>query len=144
MPIREIFKQIIAALLETKLRRFLTMFGITSVILLVGLSIGFSVDQAEHLKSIGMDIAICFGRKAAIPSGGYAAGRLVLLNLGDALTIKQDANLIKKCLPGAAPNRQRSEPVERLPAGRCEESGRPRRRLPQLRRQRDPVLLSLR
>jgi putative ABC transport system permease protein len=53
MPIREILKQTLAALWESKLRSFLTMFGIvwgiTSVILLVGLGIGFSLDQKEHL-----------------------------------------------------------------------------------------------
>src|SRR6266496_3999433 len=62
MPIREILKQTLSALWETKLRSFLTMFGIvwgiTSVILLVGLGIGFNVDQKEHLRSIGTDIAI--------------------------------------------------------------------------------------
>jgi ABC-type antimicrobial peptide transport system permease subunit len=49
MPFHEILKQTLFALWETKLRSFLTMFGIvwgiTSVILLVGLSIGFNVDQ---------------------------------------------------------------------------------------------------
>jgi len=57
MPIFEIFKQTISALWETKLRSFLTMFGIiwgiSSVILLVGLGIGFGIDQRNHLKSIG-------------------------------------------------------------------------------------------
>lgn len=103
MPLFEIFKQTIAALLETKLRSFLTMFGIiwgiTSVILLVGLSIGFSVDQAQHLKSIGTDIAICFGGKTGMPSGGYAAGRNVLLNVGDAEAIQKFAPLIKTVSP---------------------------------------------
>src|ERR1700761_129372 len=103
MPLFEIFKQTIAALLETKLRSFLTMFGIiwgiTSVILLVGLSIGFSVDQAQHLKSIGTDIAICFGGKTGMPSGGYAAGRNVLLNVGDAEAIQKFVPLIKTVSP---------------------------------------------
>jgi putative ABC transport system permease protein len=50
------------------------IWGITSVILLVGLGIGFGIDQRDHLSSIGTDIAICFGGKTAMPSGGYAAG----------------------------------------------------------------------
>jgi putative ABC transport system permease protein len=103
MPILEIFRQTIAALLETKLRSFLTMFGIiwgiTSVILLVGLSIGFSVDQAQHLKSIGTDIAICFGGKTAMPSGGYAAGRDIRMTIGDAMAIKELAPLVKNVSP---------------------------------------------
>ena len=103
MPFHEILKQTLAALWETKLRSFLTMFGIiwgiTSVILLVGLGIGFSIDQKEHLKSIGTDIAICFGGKTAMPSGGYAAGRDVTLNIDDAIAIQQFAPLIKTVSP---------------------------------------------
>ena len=103
MPFHEILKQTLAALWETKLRSFLTMFGIiwgiTSVILLVGLGIGFSIDQKEHLKSIGTDIAICFGGKTAMPSGGYAAGRDVTLNIADAIAIQQFAPLIKTVSP---------------------------------------------
>jgi putative ABC transport system permease protein len=103
MPLREIFKQTIAALWDTKLRSFLTMFGIvwgiTSVILLVGLGIGFGVDQHQRLKSIGTDIAICFGGKTAMPSGGYAAGRDVRLNVDDAIAIQQLAPLVKNVSP---------------------------------------------
>ena len=103
MPLREILKQTLAALWETKLRSFLTMFGIiwgiTSVILLVGLGIGFSIDQKEHLKTIGVDIAICFGGKTDMPSGGYAAGRDVILKTDDAVAIQQLAPLIKNVSP---------------------------------------------
>jgi len=86
MPIREILKQTLSALWESKLRSFLTMFGIvwgiTSVILLVGLGIGFSLDQKEHLKTIGTDIAIIFGGKTGMQAGGYAAGRDIRLTVG--------------------------------------------------------------
>jgi putative ABC transport system permease protein len=103
MPILEIFKQTIAALWHTKLRSFLTMFGIVwgimSVILLVGLGIGFGIDQANRLKSIGTDIAICFGGKMAMPSGGYAAGREIILKADDALAIQQRAPLVKNVSP---------------------------------------------
>ncbi len=79
MPILEIFRQTIAALWDSKLRSFLTMFGIVwgimSVILLVGLGIGFGLDQAKRLKSIGTDIAICFGGKTGMPAEGYTAGQ---------------------------------------------------------------------
>jgi putative ABC transport system permease protein len=103
MPIREIFKQTLAALWESKLRSFLTMFGIvwgiTSVILLVGLGIGFSIDQKEHLKTIGTDIAIIFGGKTGAQAGGYAAGRDIRLTIGDAIAIQQQANLVKTVSP---------------------------------------------
>jgi putative ABC transport system permease protein len=103
MPLFEIFKQTIAALWETKLRSFLTMFGIvwgiTSVILLVGLGIGFGISQRQRLSSIGTDIAICFGGKTGMPSGGYAAGRDLHLTLDDALAIQQRATLVKNISP---------------------------------------------
>jgi putative ABC transport system permease protein len=103
MPIAEIFRQTLAALWENKLRSFLTMFGIvwgiTSVILLVGLGIGFGIDQRDRLKSIGTDIAICFAGKTAMPSGGYAAGRNIRLSVDDAVAIQQLAPLVKTVSP---------------------------------------------
>ncbi|WP_263365921.1 ABC transporter permease [Edaphobacter bradus] len=103
MPIREIFKQTLSALWESKLRSFLTMFGIvwgiTSVILLVGLGIGFNEDQKEHLRSIGTDIAILFGGKTGMQAGGYAAGRYVRLSIDDAIAIQQQASLVKTVSP---------------------------------------------
>ncbi len=103
MPILEIFRQTISALWDTKLRSFLTMFGIiwgiTSVILLVGLGIGFGIDQRNQLRSIGTDIAILFAGKTAMPSGGYAAGRNVSLTVDDAVAIEQGAPLVKNISP---------------------------------------------
>jgi putative ABC transport system permease protein len=103
MPLLEIFRQTLAALWDSKLRSFLTMFGIlwgiTSVILLVGLGIGFGIDQHQRLKSIGTDIAICFGGKSAMPSGGYASGRDIHLTLGDAIAIQELAPLVKTVSP---------------------------------------------
>src|SRR5271167_1048951 len=103
MPILEILKQTLSSLWETKLRSFLTMFGIvwgiTSVILLVGLGIGFNVDQKEHLRSIGTDIAIIFGGKTGAQAGGYAAGRDIHLTVDDAIAIQQQASLVKTVSP---------------------------------------------
>lgn len=103
MPIHEILRQTLSALWESKLRSFLTMFGIvwgiTSVILLVGLGIGFNVDQKEHLRSIGTDIAIIFGGKTGMQAGGYAAGRNINLTIDDAIAIQQQAPLVKTVSP---------------------------------------------
>jgi putative ABC transport system permease protein len=103
MPIREIFKQTLTALWESKLRSFLTMFGIMwgiiSVILLVGLGIGFNVDQKEHLRTIGTDIAILFGGKTGAQAGGYAAGRNIRLTVSDAIAIQEQATLVKTISP---------------------------------------------
>jgi putative ABC transport system permease protein len=103
MPFHEILKQTLSALWETKLRSFLTMFGIvwgiTSVILLVGLGIGFNIDQKEHLKTIGTDIAIIFAGKTGAQAGGYAAGRNIILTIDDAIAIQQRATLVKTVSP---------------------------------------------
>ena len=103
MPLREILTQTIAALWDNKLRSVLTMFGIvwgiTSVILLVGLGIGFNIQQKEQLRTIGTDIAILFGGKTGMPSGGYAAGRDVRLTIDDVRAIRRDASLVKNVSP---------------------------------------------
>jgi putative ABC transport system permease protein len=103
MPIREIILQTLAALRESKLRSFLTMFGIvwgiTSVILLVGLGIGFNRDQHERMKGLGTDIAIMFGGKTDLPWEGYASGRDVRLNIADAIAIRDGAPLVKTVSP---------------------------------------------
>ena len=103
MPLREILLQTIAALWSNKLRSLLTMFGIvwgiTSVILLVGLGIGFRIQQAEQLKTIGTDIAIIFGGKTGMPSGGYAAGREIRMTIDDVLAIKREAPLVRNVSP---------------------------------------------
>ncbi|HEU5341957.1 ABC transporter permease [Edaphobacter sp.] len=103
MPLLDIFKQTLAALWATKLRSFLTMFGIvwgiTAVILLVGLGIGFNRDQKQRMRSIGTDIAIFFGGKTGMQAGGYAAGRDIRMTIGDAIAIKERATLVKNVSP---------------------------------------------
>lgn len=103
MPIYEIFRQTIHSLWSTKLRSFLTMFGIvwgiSSVILLVGLGIGFKRDQTKRLRNIGTDIAIMFGGKTGLASGGFAAGMPVRLNINDAIAVRDEAFLVAAVSP---------------------------------------------
>jgi len=75
------------------------IWGITSVILLVGLGKGFSHDQRERLKTIGVDLAVIWGGRTSEQAGGYAAGRVVRLSVLDAALIKQEAYLIKNVSP---------------------------------------------
>ncbi len=103
MNIREVLRQTVSSIAAHKLRSFLTMFGIiwgiTSVILLVGLGKGFSRDQKEHLKTIGVDLAIIWGGRTSAQAGGYAAGRIVRLSVHDAELIKEQGYLIKTVSP---------------------------------------------
>ena len=75
------------------------VWGITSVILLVGLGIGFNIQQREQLRTIGTDIAIIFGGKTGMPSGGYAAGRDMRMTIDDVIAIQREANLVKNVSP---------------------------------------------
>jgi putative ABC transport system permease protein len=103
LNIREVLRQTASSIAAHKLRSFLTMFGIiwgiTSVILLVGLGKGFSRDQKERLKTIGVDLAIVWGGRTSEQAGGYAAGRPVRLSISDAYLIKREAYLIKTVSP---------------------------------------------
>jgi putative ABC transport system permease protein len=108
MPLLEILKQTLSALWSQKLRSFLTMFGIvwgiTSVILLVGLGIGFNRDQRDRMKGLGTDIAIVWGGKTGAQAGGYAAGREIRLKADDADAILRQCLLVKAASPELSHN----------------------------------------
>jgi putative ABC transport system permease protein len=103
MNLIETIRQTISAMRAHKLRSFLTMFGIvwgiTSVILLVGLGIGFNLDQQRRTRTIGVDIAIIWGGRTSSQAGGYAAGRDIRLSVDDAYRIRNECYLIKHVSP---------------------------------------------
>ena len=85
------------------MRTFLTMFGIVwgiaSVILLVGLGRGFSVDQKKHMQTLGKDLVIVWGGRTSSQVGGRAAGREIQLNVDDADLIRDECYLVKNVSP---------------------------------------------
>jgi len=85
------------------MRTFLTMFGlvwgIASVILLVGLGRGFVVDQKKHMETLGKDLVIVWGGRTSSQVGGRAAGREIHLNVDDAELIRDECYLIKNVSP---------------------------------------------
>src|SRR5689334_12546880 len=99
MNLAEIIRQTFATLRAHKLRSFLTMFGIiwgiASVILLVGLGRGFSHDQETRMKTLGTDLIIIWGGRTSEQAGGYAAGREIQLTMEDAEVIKKQCPKIK-------------------------------------------------
>jgi len=103
MNLRDIMKQTLATLRAHKMRSFLTMFGIiwgiASVILLVGLGLGFSTDQKKRMETLGKDLVIIWGGRTSSQVGGLAAGRPVTLNIDDARLIKNEAYLVKAVSP---------------------------------------------
>jgi putative ABC transport system permease protein len=103
MTFSEIFRQAFATFQAHKMRTFLTMFGIVwgiaSVILLVGLGRGFIVDQKRHMETLGKDLVIVWGGRTSAQAGGLAAGREITLLIDDARLIRNECYLIKNVSP---------------------------------------------
>jgi len=103
MTLSEIFRQAIATFRAHKMRTFLTMFGIVwgiaSVIILVGLGRGFVVDQKKHMETLGKDLVIVWGGRTSSQVGGRAAGREIHLNVDDANLIRSECYMVKNVSP---------------------------------------------
>ena len=103
MNLLDILRQTWATLRAHKMRSFLTMFGIiwgiASVILLVGLGLGFSADQKKRMETLGKDLVIVWGGRTSSQVGGLAAGRVITLNIEDARLIKKEAYLVRAISP---------------------------------------------
>ena len=103
MTLSEILRQAVATFRAHKLRTFLTMFGlvwgIASVIILVGLGRGFVVDQKKHMESLGKDLVIVWGGRTSTQVGGRAAGREIQLNVDDAVLIRDECYMVKNVSP---------------------------------------------
>jgi putative ABC transport system permease protein len=103
MTLSEIFRQAFATFKAHKMRTFLTMFGIVwgiaSVILLVGLGRGFTVDQKKHMETLGKDLVIVWGGRTSAQAGGLAAGREISLTIDDARLIRDECYLVKNVSP---------------------------------------------
>ncbi len=103
MNVLEIMRQVVATFRAHKMRSFLTMFGIVwgiaSVILLVGLGKGFSKDQKERWKELGTNLVIMWGGRTSQQAGGLAAGREIRITIDDARVIKQECYLVQAVSP---------------------------------------------
>jgi putative ABC transport system permease protein len=103
MNLTEIIRQAIATFRAHKMRIFLTMFGIvwgiSSVILLVGLGRGFSADQKRRMRTLGKDLVIVWGGRTSSQVGGLAAGREITLNIDDARLIEKECYLVRNVSP---------------------------------------------
>ena len=78
MTLSEILRQAFGTFRAHKMRTFLTMFGIVwgiaSVIILVGLGRGFSAAQKKNMQSLGKDLVIVWGGRTSSQVGGRAGG----------------------------------------------------------------------
>ena len=103
MSLFEILRQTMATFRAHKMRIFLTMFGIvwgiSSVILLVGLGRGFSADQKRRMQTLGKDLVIVWAGRTSSQVGGLAAGREITLTIDDARLIRNECYLVKNVSP---------------------------------------------
>jgi putative ABC transport system permease protein len=103
MDLIEILRQTITTFRAHKMRIFLTMFGIvwgiSSVILLVGLGKGFSADQKRRMQTLGKDLVIVWGGRTSSQVGGLAAGREISLVVEDARLIQKECYLVRNVSP---------------------------------------------
>src|SRR5512146_2770466 len=99
----EVLRTTFATFRAHKMRSFLTMFGIVwgiaSVILLVGLGKGFAKQQRENWKALGTDLVILWGGRTSAQAGGLAAGREIPLVGEDAVLIKRECYRVKHVSP---------------------------------------------
>ena len=103
MNLVETLRQTLATFRAHKMRSFLTMFGIiwgiASVILLVGLGRGFSVDEKQRMETLGKDLVILWAGRTSSQVGGLAAGREIVLTVDDARLIRDECYLVKSVSP---------------------------------------------
>jgi putative ABC transport system permease protein len=103
MNVIEILRQTLESFRAHKMRIFLTMFGIVwgiaSVILLVGLGRGFSVDSKKRMQTLGKDLVIVWGGRTSSQVGGLAAGREMNLNIEDARLVRDECYQVKNVSP---------------------------------------------
>jgi putative ABC transport system permease protein len=103
MELIDIMRQVLSTFKAHRMRSFLTMFGIiwgiASVIILVGLGTAFNRDQKERWKALGNDLVIIWGGRTSAQAGGLAAGRNITLTIDDARLLKSEAYLAKRVSP---------------------------------------------
>ncbi len=103
MNLTEILRQAVGTFRAHKMRIFLTMFGIVwgiaSVILLVGLGRGFSADQHKRMETLGKDLVIVWGGRTSSQVGGLAAGREIALTIDDARLIRDECYRVRYISP---------------------------------------------
>ncbi len=103
MNLREIVRQTLTTFRAHKMRSVLTMFGIiwgiASVILLVGLGRGFSRDAKLRMQALGKDLVILWAGRTSSQVGGLAAGREIVLTVDDARLIRDECYLVKSVSP---------------------------------------------
>ncbi len=107
--LRELFSQVVSALLRNKLRSFLTMagiaWGVASIVLIVAMGDGFKAGQRDRFRQLGENIVILFPGRTEKQAGGLRAGRRIRAEL------RRPARHTDRVFPGAQHRRRIAEPA---------------------------------
>jgi putative ABC transport system permease protein len=86
-----------------KIRSLLTMFGITwgviSIVILSAVGEGFQRGNNTVLRELGKNILIIRNGRTSRQAGGERAGRVIRLDIGDALALKEHSRLLEHVTP---------------------------------------------
>jgi putative ABC transport system permease protein len=97
--LRELFAQVVSALLRNKLRSFLTMagiaWGVASIVLIVAMGDGFKEGQRDRFKQLGENIVVLFPGRTEKQAGGLRAGRRIRLNYDDLRDVQKECFLVR-------------------------------------------------
>jgi len=98
-----ILSQVWENLKANKIRSFLTMFGITwgiiSIVILSAVGEGFTRGNNVVLRELGKNILIIRNGRTSKQVGGERAGRLIRLDINDALALKEHSKLLQYVTP---------------------------------------------
>jgi putative ABC transport system permease protein len=103
MSLRDLLRDTIHTLWENKLRTFLTMFGIAwgiiSITLMVAATEGLRVGLKRNAETFGKDLMIFFAGRTSMQAGGMRAGRDILWNEDDYLTVLAQSPACRYVIP---------------------------------------------
>ena len=99
----DIFGQVFRAIWASKLRSFLTMFGIAwgvgSMLLLIGVGEGFRSGQRRQLASFGNDVIMLWGGIIPAVPNQHTGMRPYQLTMGDVAAIRSDGSEVRAVTP---------------------------------------------
>ena len=99
----DIFGQDFRAIWASKLRSFLTMFGIAwgvgSMLLLIGVGEGFRSGQRRQLASFGNDVIMLWGGIIPAVPNQHTGMRPYQLTMGDVAAIRSDGSEVRAVTP---------------------------------------------
>ena len=99
----EAITQVFQNLRANKLRSFLTMFGILwgviSMVILSATGEGFRRGNQHVLEELGRNIAIVWGGRTSLQTGGERAGRRILLTIDDVRALQRESSMIRVVSP---------------------------------------------